>query len=95
MPAGSRISASSEGPSTNFIARKATPSASPASNTGMMCGWSRLAAAMPSRAKRSRNVASDESCAETTFSATVRCSESWVARYTTACPPRPISASTR
>ena len=55
-------------------------SVSPASNTGMMCGWSRLAAAMPSRAKRARKAASDDDGSVTTFRATARCSDSCVAR---------------
>ena len=79
----------------NFIARNPTPPACPASTTGMMWGWSSPAAVTPSRAKRSRNAGSDDAPGETTFSATTRCSDSCVARYTTAWPPRPISASMR
>ena len=49
-----------------------TPSASPASYTGMMCGSSTAAAARDSRMNRCLNPSSAASCGASTFSATSR-----------------------
>ena len=57
-----------------------TPSHSPASWTATMFGWSSIAATRASNSKRRRASSSPSSGAATTFSATVRCSDSCVAR---------------
>ena len=55
-------------PATNRIAMNCTPSASPASYTGMMCGWSTAATARASRTNRFLSASSPAS----TLSATTR-----------------------
>src|ERR1700685_37124 len=49
-----------------------TPSASPASKTGMMCGWSTAAAARDSWMNRCRNESSEASCGARILRATLR-----------------------
>ena len=80
-------------PGTYRIAMNSTPSASPASNTGMMCGSSTAAAARDSRMNRCRNASSAASAGARIFSATHRPSRSSRARNTTAIPPAPIRSS--
>jgi hypothetical protein len=82
-------------PGTYRIAMYSIPSASPASNTGMICGSSTAAAARDSRMNRVRNASSAASTGARTFSATSRSSRSSRARYTAAMPPRPSSCSSR
>jgi hypothetical protein len=72
-----------------------TPDASPASNTGMMCGLSTAAAARDSLMNRCRNASSEASAGARIFSATSRSSRSSTARNTTAMPPCPICSSSR
>ena len=74
-------------PGTYRIAMNRTPSASPASNTGMMCGSSTAAADRDSRMKRCRNASSVATAGARTLSATCRLSRSSWARNTTAMPP--------
>ena len=82
-------------PATNRIAMNSTPSASPASYTGMMCGSSTAAAARDSAMNRRRNAASAASAGARIFSATSRSSRWSRARNTTAIPPAPTCASSR
>src|ERR1019366_2429422 len=72
-----------------------TPSASRASNTGMMCGSSTAAGALDSRMNRCRNPASAASAGARTFSAAGLPRRSSRARNTTAIPPWPIWLSSR
>src|SRR3954469_15484655 len=74
---------------------KSCPSASPASNTGTMFGWSRPAASCDSRTKRDRKASSAASSGARTLIATRRASRVSSARYTTLMPPRPSSDSMR
>ena len=89
--APSRITPCRLPPATNRIAMNCTPSASPASYTGMMCGWSTAATARASRTNRLRTASSPAS----TFSATTRPRRSSRAWYTAAIPPTPTSRSSR
>src|SRR5580698_4519022 len=77
------------------MAMNSTPSASPASNTGMMCGSSTAAADRDSLMKRCLKASSAASAGERILSATCRPSRSSWARKTTAMPPRPICSSRR
>src|SRR5579862_5960580 len=60
-----------------------------------MLGWFRLAAACASRRKRSTNDGSRANSGKRALRATWRFSDSSVARYTSAIPPRAISRSIR
>ena len=80
---------------TNRITMNSTPSASPASCTGMICGSSTAAAARDSRKNRCRNPAYAARAGARTFSATRRPSRSSRARNTTAIPPAPTCSSSR
>ena len=82
-------------PGTYRMAMNSTPSASPASNTGMMCGSSTAAADRDSRMKRCRNASSVARPGARILSATCRLSRSSWARNTTDIPPRPICSSSR
>src|SRR5580704_7106019 len=83
-------------PATYRIAMNSTPSASPASYTGMMCGSSTAAAARDSAMNRRRNSGLDDARAgERIFNATGRPRRSSRARNTTANPPRPTCCSRR
>ena len=82
-------------PATNRIAMNSTPSASPASYIGMMCGSSTFAAARDSAMNRRRNSWSSAISGTRIFSATSRPSRSSRARNTTAIPPAPIRSSSR
>jgi hypothetical protein len=75
------------------MAMNKAPSASPASKTGTMFGWSTAAAARISRRNRCRYPLSLASSGARIFSATCRFSRLSEARYTTAIPPRPICSS--
>ena len=90
-----RSSVRTSPPGTYRIAMNSTPPASPASNTGIMCGSSTAAAARDSRRNRPRNSASAASAGARTFSATGRPSRSSRARNTTAIPPSPTCSSRR
>jgi hypothetical protein len=80
-------------PCTYRIAMNRKPSASPASNTGMICGSSIAAAALDSLMNRCRNESSAACAGAKIFSATRRPSRSSRALYTTAIPPWPIRSS--
>ena len=90
-----RSSARTSPPGTYRMAMNSTSPASPASNTGMICGSSTAAADRDSRMKRCRNSSSATSAGARTLSATCRLSRSSCARKTTAIPPRPICSSSR
>jgi hypothetical protein len=90
-----RTSVPTSPPGTYRMAMNSTPSASPASNTGIMCGSSTAAADRDSRTKRRRKASSVASAGERILSATCRCSRSSRARNTTAIPPWPICFSNR
>ena len=89
------ISEPTSPPGTNRIAMNSRPSASPASNTGMMCGSSTAAAALASRMNRCLKLVSSPSDGAMIFSATCRPSRSSTARNTNAMPPRPSCSSMR
>src|ERR1039457_7053101 len=82
-------------PVTRRIAMNSTPSAWPASYTGITCGSSTRAAARDSATNRRRNSSSWVHSGAITFSAIHRPSRSSRARYTTAIPPAPIRDSIR
>jgi hypothetical protein len=98
-PGGSAPSLSStfrrSPPSTNRIAMNSTPSASPASYTGMMYGSSAAAAARDSAMNCRRNDPSVANAGARIFSATSRSSRWSRARNTAAIPPAPTWASSR